>query len=49
MRVIGVICLVEREDANGRPAVEAAAQGAPFYRLFSANDLRAEHVSHFAL
>ena len=36
MRVIGVVCLVEREEAKGRPAVEAAAQGAPFYRLFSA-------------
>src|ERR1700721_1019361 len=46
---VGVICLVEREDAKGRPAVEAAGQGAPFYRLFSANALRAEHVSHFAL
>jgi orotate phosphoribosyltransferase len=49
MRVIGVICLVEREDANGRPAVEEAAQGAPFYRLFSANDVRAEHVKHLAM
>ena len=26
MRVIGVVCLVEREEAKGRPAVEAAAQ-----------------------
>jgi orotate phosphoribosyltransferase len=49
MQVIGVICLVEREEANGRPAVEAAAEGAPFYRLFSANDVRAEHVKHLAL
>src|ERR1700743_246340 len=49
MRVIAVVCLVEREEAKGRPAVEAAAQGAPFYRLFSANDVRAEHVSHLAL
>jgi orotate phosphoribosyltransferase len=49
MRVVGVVCLVEREEAQGRPAVEAAAQGAPFYRLFSANDVRAEHVSHLAL
>ncbi len=45
----GVICLVEREEAKGRPAVEAAAQGAPFFRLFSAGDIRQEHVSHFAL
>jgi orotate phosphoribosyltransferase len=49
MQVIGVICLVEREEANGRTAVEAAAQGAPFYRLFSAADVRAEHVSHLAM
>jgi orotate phosphoribosyltransferase len=49
MRVVGVVCLVEREEAKGRPAVEAAAEGAPFYRLFSANDVRAEHVSHMAL
>ena len=49
MRVVGVVCLVEREEAKGRPAVEAAADGAPFYRLFSANDVRAEHVSHMAL
>jgi len=49
MRVVGVVCLVEREEANGRPAVEAAAQGAPFYRLFTANDVRAEHVKHLAL
>jgi orotate phosphoribosyltransferase len=49
MRVVGVVCLVEREEAKGRPAVEAAAEGAPFFRLFSADDVRAEHVSHFAL
>jgi orotate phosphoribosyltransferase len=49
MQVIGVICLVEREEAKGRPAVESAAQGAPFYRLFSAADVRAEHVSHLAM
>ena len=49
MRVIAAVCLVEREEANGRPAVEAALQGAPFYSLFTANDVRAEHVSHLAL
>ena len=49
MQVIGVVCLVEREEANGRTAVEAAAMGAPFYRLFSAADVRAEHVSHLAM
>src|SRR5450631_4806942 len=44
MKVAAVVCIVEREEANGRPAVEAAAGGAPFFRLFSANDVRAEHI-----
>ena len=45
MTVAAVVCIVEREEANGRPAVEAAAAGAPFLRLFTANDVRAEHVA----
>jgi len=49
MTVIAAICLVEREEAKGRPAVEAAAGDAPFYSLFTANDVRAEYVSHLAL
>ena len=44
MTVAAVVCIVEREEANGRPAVEASAAGAPFLRLFTANDVRAEHV-----
>ena len=44
MKVAAVVCIVEREEAQGRPAVEAAAQGAPFLRLFTANEVRAEHV-----
>jgi orotate phosphoribosyltransferase len=44
MTVAAVICLVEREEAKGRPNVESAAAGAPFLRLFSANDVRAEHI-----
>jgi len=44
MNVVAAVCIVEREEANGRPAVEAAAQGAPFLRLFTANEVRAEHV-----
>src|ERR1700728_4778232 len=47
MVVAAVVCIVEREEANGRPAVEAAAQDAPFLRLFTANDVRAEHVKQF--
>jgi orotate phosphoribosyltransferase len=44
MTVAAVVCIVERLEAGGRPAVEAAAAGAPFLRLFTANDVRAEHM-----
>jgi orotate phosphoribosyltransferase len=44
MIVAAVVCLVEREEANGRPAVEAAAGEAPFFSLFTANQVRAEHI-----
>ena len=44
MIVAGVVCIVEREEANGRPAVESAAAPAPFLRLFTATEVRAEHV-----
>ena len=44
MTVAAVVCIVEREEANGRPAVEAAAAAAPFLRLFTATQVRAEHV-----
>ncbi len=44
MIVAAVVCIVEREEAGGRPAVEEAAQGAPFLALFTAKDVRAEHV-----
>jgi orotate phosphoribosyltransferase len=48
MIVAAVVCIVEREEANGRPAVEAAAHGAPFLRLFTASDVRSEHVKQLA-
>jgi orotate phosphoribosyltransferase len=44
MTVAAVVCIVERQEADGRPAVEAAAAGAPFLRLFTAVDVRGEHV-----
>ena len=44
MIVAAVVCIVEREEANGRPAVQAAAAGAPFLALFTATQVRAEHV-----
>jgi orotate phosphoribosyltransferase len=48
MIVAAVVCIVEREEANGRPAVEAAVHGTPFLRLFTANEVRAEHVKQLA-
>lgn len=42
--VIGVMCLVEREEAKGRPDVEKTAAGAPFVSIFTANDVRAKHL-----
>ena len=44
MKVTAVVCIVEREEANGRPAVEAAAGNAPFFSLFTAAQVRAEHI-----
>ncbi|HEY0759846.1 MAG TPA: orotate phosphoribosyltransferase [Acidisarcina sp.] len=53
MVVIAALCLVEREEARGRPAVQAAVEaatpGAPFLSLYTAADVRAEYVSHLAL
>ena len=49
MIVAAVVCIVEREEANGRPAVEAAAKGAPFLRLFTAKEVRAEHEKQLAV
>jgi orotate phosphoribosyltransferase len=48
MVVAAVICLVERQEAGGRPAVETAADGAQFFALFTANDVRAEHIKQKA-
>ena len=46
--VVGVLCLVEREEAHGRSAVEKAAFPAPFVSLFTDNDVRQEHVQQLA-
>jgi orotate phosphoribosyltransferase len=42
--VVGVMCLVEREEAGGRPNVEKAAAPAPFVSVFTANEVRKEHA-----
>ncbi len=43
--IAGVMCLVEREEAKGRPNVEKAAAPAPFVSIFTANDIRKEHIA----
>lgn len=43
MLTVGVICLVEREEASGRAAVEAAALGAPFFSVFRAQEVYDEY------
>jgi len=43
-QVVGVMCLVEREEAGGRPAVERAAAPAPFVAIFRAGDVRREYL-----
>jgi orotate phosphoribosyltransferase len=49
MKVIAAVCLVEREEAKGRAAVEAACDGAPFLSLFTANEVRAAHIAQIPL
>ena len=44
--IVGVLCLVERQEAGGRANVEQAANPVPFIALFTAKDVRAEHVKN---
>ena len=43
--VAGVMCLVEREEAHGRADVERAAAPAKFVAVFTAGDVRKEHLA----
>jgi orotate phosphoribosyltransferase len=43
--IVGVMCLVEREEAGGRPSVEKAASPASFVAVFTANEVRKEHIA----
>src|SRR5260221_2243891 len=43
--VVGVMCLVERPDAYGRPNVEKAAAPANFISIFTATEVRKEHLA----
>ena len=43
--IVGVMCLVEREEAKGRADVEKSAAPARFVAIFTANDVRKEHLA----
>ena len=43
-RLAGIMCLVEREESVGRAAIELAAHGVPFISIFTASEVRAEHL-----
>jgi orotate phosphoribosyltransferase len=44
-KIAGVACLVEREEAGGRPAVEKAAGAVEFVSLFKSSDIRVAHLA----
>jgi len=44
MKVVGVLCLVEREEAGGCADIERVAHPAPFAAIFKASEVRAEHL-----
>jgi len=44
-KVVGVMCLVEREEADGRRRVERAAGPAPFVSIFTASAVREQHLA----
>lgn len=43
-KVIGAACLVEREEAGGRPAVEQAVSPAPFISIFRSSEIKEAHL-----
>ena len=48
MRVIAAACLVIREQ-SGRESVEASLKGAPFFPLFTADEVRRAHIAQMPL
>src|SRR5438445_721845 len=43
-QIVGVMCLVDREEAGGRSNVEKAAAPAPFVAVFTASGGRRDHL-----
>ena len=42
--IVGVMCLVERQEARGRASVEKASAPARFVAIFNADEVRREHA-----
>src|SRR5881275_3720296 len=42
--IVGVMCLVERQEARGRTSVEKASAPARFVAIFNADEVRREHA-----
>lgn len=42
--IVGAACLVERLEAHGRPAVQAAAAPAKFISVFTSEDVKSAHL-----
>jgi orotate phosphoribosyltransferase len=49
LEIVGVLCLVERQDAAGRPAVEQSSAPAPFVSLFLADEVRHEQLRQLSV
>lgn len=45
-KIIAAACLVEREEAGGRMAVEQAAAPAPFFSIFTSSHIKAAHLKN---
>src|SRR5437879_8674209 len=45
LEIVGVMCLVDRQESGGRANVEKAAAPAPFVAVFTANEVRREHLA----
>jgi orotate phosphoribosyltransferase len=47
-QIVGVMCLLEREEAGGRANIERASAGVPFVALFTATEVRREYLGRQA-
>jgi len=42
--IVAALCLVEREEATGRPAVESTAAPAPFISVYKSSEVKEAHI-----